>query len=709
MAETTEPQVERTDTNPQDISKFWQIQLDLADKDQKDWEKDGKSVVDRYRAEKRKAKSESKWFNILFSNTETLKSTLYGRTAKPDVRRRFADKDPAAREAAEVIERSLIYCAEAYDVDKCIEPAIHDYLLPGRGVVRVVYEPIIKERPVVDPMTAQPAMGEDGKPAMEEFVADQICREQYIYWADYRQNPARIDEDVWWRAFRHVMSRDDLKENKFENVTAIPLNWSPDSDDKRPVPDDLKKAEVWEIWDKRKRERVWIVKGYDRPLRVDDDPYGLEDFFPMPCPIRSIEDTETLVPRPEYFEYRDQAEDLDEIVGRISRLTRALKRRGVYDQAVKELKRLATAGDNVFIPVENYAALSQKGGLTAAFQSEDISLIAVVLKELYVQRDMLVQAIYELTGIADIMRGSSDPNETLGAQELKAQFGSTRIKRRQRAVQKWIRDLYKLKAEIIAEHFEAEVLQEMTGVQVTPEVMQILRSDKLRGYRIDIETDSTVFEDEASVKQQTSEALQAIGGFFREALPAVQAAPELAPLAFEMVGMAARNLKKGRELEDIIEQTKQAIMQKVEAAKQNPQPSPEQQKAELEKQKAEAKVQQDQQKHELAMQAKQQEMQFKLQELQLKFDEMRAAMGMKREEMQLNAQDHAREMQFKQAERSQEMQYRGQEMAMEHEHAEHEHELGMEESTSKHKMSLEMLRRKVQAQAVGAKQKPASK
>ena len=264
-------------------------------------------------------------------------------------------------------------------------------------MVRVEYEPLIKEIP--DPLTGMPV----------EVVADQIVRERYVYREDCRQTPARTFDDVWWVAFRHVMSREELRDNKFERAAAIPLNWTPETGDKRPAPDDLKKAEVWEIWDKSRRKRVWIVKGHDQPLRIDDDPYGLEDFFPLPAPLVAVADTQTLVPRPEYFEYRDQAEDLDEIVGRISRLTRALERRGVYDQAVKELKRLATAGDNQFIPVENWQALSSKGGLQAAFQTEDISGIAVVLRELYLQRDMLVKGIYELTGIADIMRGASDP------------------------------------------------------------------------------------------------------------------------------------------------------------------------------------------------------------------------------------------------------------------------------------------------------------
>jgi hypothetical protein len=119
--------------------------------------------------------------------------------------------------------------------------------------------------------------------------------------------------------------------------------------------------------------------------------------------------------------------------------------------------------------------------------------------------------------------GASDPNETLGAQQLKAQFGSTRMKRRQRAVQKWIRDLYKLKAEIIAEHFEPQVLQEMTGEQMTPEVMQLLRSDKLRSYRIDIETDSTIFEDAEAEKKARTEMVAGISKFMEKWGPIVQA------------------------------------------------------------------------------------------------------------------------------------------------------------------------------------------
>jgi hypothetical protein len=593
MTDSTVMQGERRDEKrPEEIASFWQVQLALADRDQKDWTQDAKAVVSRYKAEERSAtKREGRRFNILFSNTEVLKAALYGKAAKPDVRRRFADKDPTARMAAEVIERALVMASEAYDVDKCIEKAMHDHLLPGRGVLRIDYEPVLGERPVIDPMTAQPAMGEDGQPVMEKFIQDQIVREKYVYWEDYRQQPARTWEDVNWTAFRHLFTREDLEDliskkpegsQTFTEANLIPLNWEPDANDKRKIPEHFKKAEAWEIWDKVKRQRVWIVKGFDRPLRVDPDPYGLEEFYPLPEPLRSIEDTDTLVPTPEFYEYKDQADDLDEVTARISRLTKALKRRGVYNKAIEELRRLARAGDNEFIPIENYASLNEKGGLQAQFQTEDISVTAAVLRDLYVQRDQLIQGIYEITGIADVMRGASDPNETLGAQKLKAQFGSTRLKKRQRAVQKWIRDLYKLKAEIMAEHFEPDVLSQMTGQEVTQEVVELLRSDKLRSYRIDIETDSTVFEDAEAEKAATNEMLMAVAGFLEKGMPVVQQIPQMGPLVFEMISIGVRSFKEGRKIEDILEQTAEQLAQAQQQKEQNPEPDPEAEKAKAE-------------------------------------------------------------------------------------------------------------------------------
>jgi hypothetical protein len=149
------------------------------------------------------------------------------------------------------------------------------------------------------------------------------------------------------------------------------------------------------------------------------------------------------------------------------------------------------------------------------------------------------------------------------------------MKRRQRAVQKWIRDIYKLKAEIIAEHFEPQVLQEMTGTEVTPEVMQLLRSDKLRSYRIDIETDSTIFEDAEAEKKARTEMVPRISKFMEIWGPIVQAQPVMLPLAFELLTFALQPFKIGKGVEDAIEQAKQQLTQMAQQQAAQPKQDPE--------------------------------------------------------------------------------------------------------------------------------------
>lgn len=578
---------------PQSSAQFWTRQLTLSDEAHKDWHDQAASIVARYANEKRTTTSKirgGRRFNILFSNTETLHAAIYAKTAKPDVRRRWPDRDPAARQGGQIIERALDYCADVYNVDSVIDRAVRDYLLPGRPIVRVVYEPVMGQVPQPDPMTGQPAMGPDGAPVMVPAVVDRKVYLEYVHWRDFRHATVQAWEKVWWIAFKHVMDRDDLIEHFGEDVAReVPLNWAPaesDANRGRAVPSDLKRAEVWEVWSKRHKRRLWVVKGYSKTLREDEDPYNIEGFYPMPEPPRVVENNDSLIPVPHYEIYKDQADALDEVNARVALLTQALRRRGVYDASIEELRRLARAGDNEFIPVKSYAEFASKGGLKGAFETEDISTLAVVLAELQKVKVSLIGDIYAVTGISDILRGTTDPNETLGAQELKMQQGSARLKKMQRRVQMWVRDLYRIKAELITENFDPKTLSAQAGLEATPEIMAILKDDKARSYRIDIETDSTVFGDSEAEKRSRMEVMTAVGAFVKEAVPLMGQAPELVPFSFELLAFLIRSMKAARPLEDILDQAQQAVMQRIQQAQQQPpQPDP---KAEGEKIKLEA-------------------------------------------------------------------------------------------------------------------------
>lgn len=562
MMETVENSAE-FGNDPQGLVRRWKAALELARKEQDQWVKRAEKVIKRYKDE-RSELDDSKKFNILWSNIETITPALYSRLPEPKVSRRHKDQDPVGRQAAMVLERALEYHLDAYDFDSVPRSAVEDYLLPGRGVARVKYNPTFGEEitPIeridFDEMgNPVPVAGEPYSPVIYEEAQ---C--EYVYWKDFLHGPGRKWEDVSWVAFRSYLSRDQLVERFGEEMGGkVKLDWCPSGIDDETPKDVFKKAKVWEIWDKDSGKVIWISETHDLPLDHDDPPLNLSGFFPCPKPLLSITTNDSLIPVPEYTMYQDQAEELDELTGRIASLVKSLKVAGVYAGDADELKQLLNDGtENVLIPVENWAMFADKsGGLANQISWLPIDQIINVVIGLYDAREKTKEELYEITGLADIIRGASKASETATAQKMKGNFASMRLSERQKAVANWVRDLLRLKCEVIAEQFDPQTLQMMTGLQVTDEVIELMRTDPLRAFRIDIETDSTIQPDEQMEKQSRMEFLEAVGTFMERSLGLAQAVPEMAPLLGEMLMFGVRGFRAGRELEDQMEQALQAL------------------------------------------------------------------------------------------------------------------------------------------------------
>jgi hypothetical protein len=440
-------------------AKLYHEELVSAGKRDESWLKRGREVVQRYRDE-RDGKRAEKRFNILWSNTEILKAAVFQGLGNPDVRRRFPKRgqdEKNTKTAALVMERGASYSNDAYDCETQIRACVEDMLLPGRGAAWVVYDAIVD---------ADPETGEDR-------IVSQTVRDEHVYWEDFRTSAGRKWSDVWWVARCHYYGRDDLRKFFPDHADHIPLNSQladTTKDSTRDEDDTFKRARTWEIWDKAKRRRVYVAEDYDTILKADDDPYRLQHFFPCPDPLYSVSTTSTLVPVPEFCQYQDQANQLDDVSTRLSVMIDGLKRRGVYDAGVDgsdgQLGQLAFAGDNEFLPMRGFAGLMEKGGLKAVFQTEDITPTIGVIEGLYKQASALVEAIYQTTGISDVMRGDNSSDQTATEVRVKGQFGALRIKLRQKLVQRFIKELVRIKTEIIAEHFSRETLQEMTGIDM---------------------------------------------------------------------------------------------------------------------------------------------------------------------------------------------------------------------------------------------------
>lgn len=604
------------------LVKRWLQELELASKREKDWRKTAREVDQVRRGESKKT---GKSFNILAANVETLRPSLYGSTPKPDVRRRFRDKDPLGKVSALALERAIAASCDLYDFDYVMEQAVLDYLLPGRAVTRVRYVPHFVTK-----------TGQDNQPyeatAYEEVIAE------HVDWQDFRRGPGRTWAEVPWIAFRHRLTAEEF-EKQFGDVRtgkgkAIEPDFVPEDmeDEEKKADKDsasiFKRTTVWEVLDKEARETIFIAPSFkERPIKVESDKLRLRDFFPIPRPLYAVESTGTLVPVEEYRLYKDQAEELNTVTARIDRLVRGMRARFIYASVVKEFEQLLSEGtaDNDAIPTQGAELMAQGRKLEDFIWALPIRDQAQVLLQLVQHREQLKQVIYEVTGLADVLRGATDPEETLGAQQLKANWGSKRMQRRSKDIQRYARDLVRLKAEIIAEHFSPETIRMMTGLPVTPEVMQLLRDDGQRGFRIDIQTDSTVAGDLAEEQRAMTELLGGVSEYVTAMGPAVQSGYVPPQLAFRMLAAAVRRAKFGREVEEEIEQlTGEQIGP--EGQMQPPQlpapaPSPEAQAREAEmamrQRENEAKVQAEAAKAAAEEQARQDELAIRSRELDL--------------------------------------------------------------------------------------------
>lgn len=600
---------------------IWLKHIERAKDDEEDWRKDANEAIATY--EGREVDKKRIHFNILHSNIETVVPALYNSTPSPDVRRRFGDKDPIGKICVDVIERGVSFSVDQYDFDGAMTEAVKDYALVGRGWARNRYEPTM--RPMMGP-DGQPVMGDDGQP-VQEVVYQQISCE-HVTWNRWGHAPAERWEKVNWVYFEHDLTYDDLLTIGVDEERAEQLTYDDTKDGKQDKPDKtagiFKTIKAFEIWDKRKA-RVLFVTEQDKtaPLAEMGDPLKLPGFFPGPKPLIFTRERGAIRPVCPYKIYAPLVEELESITKRISALVKQLRVRGlIAGKLLADFELLKLCEDGHYEPAGDDALVfAQQGGLEKFIAHWPLEPTVIALKELYVQREQIKQTIYEVSGVSDILRGATDPNETLGAQQLKAQWGGQRVQVRQKDVAEFARDLFRQKAALLCTHFEPPVLSAMTQIDVTPEVMQLLRSDAMRAYRIDIESDSTVRADMSRSQGEMNLFLQGTAQYAQAMAGIIQTVPAAMPVMVEVYTAFARKFKLGKQAEDALEQLSQGVQQQ----QQQPQgPSPEEQKAEADAKARADEMAMKREGHQLDMQGKTMDLQIKQQAAQIDIGRMQA-------------------------------------------------------------------------------------
>lgn len=620
-------------------AKYWLRELDEAKEFYQKWTSRARNIEDTYRDEGNAkdgeigtAKKGVNGVNILYANTETMKGAVYADPPVPVCERRFPGDDPHTRVSCEVLERALTFTVQDGELHNLMKRIRLDYLLPGRGTARIHYE--VQTDEDLDDYDADQekangsggdesaGMGHNNPPEEMEIpsIIDQRVSWSRVAAEDYLDSPDATWEKTRWVAFKNTLTKKKaIKRFGAEviaktNAGASVLNLNKEDENRSLTAQELEKIkshakryEVWEIWDKARRLVWWISPGNkEQPLDCQPDPYGLHEFFPCPKPAIAVNSNATKVPLPLFWLYQDQANEINRLTKRIYGIVDAIRANGVYaGEHEDEINQIFTA-ENKLIGIKDFAAWMDKGGIQKLIDWMPVKEMSDTVTALYAAREKAKEELFEVSGMADIIRGQSDPKETLGAQRIKSQFATIRLEDHQQNIADFAQDMIALAGEIIAENYEPEILARITGMEmpmndeekqmqalrvqmqayqaaqgqegVTPQqidqaiapqieeimsqvtwadVLGILRDDSLRRYTVRVETNSTIKMDREQDRKERVEAIEAVSMAIAQFGPVVMSGQMPFDLFKELILFLIRGFDGAREVEAMLDEWNQ--------------------------------------------------------------------------------------------------------------------------------------------------------
>ena len=583
---------------PTGLAQRWSAEMEASKKELQKFHDDADKIVRRYLDKRDEWQKEESRVNLFWSSTKVLLSLLYARPPKAAVARAFLDaEDDDARVAGQIVQRLLnkSFDDNVSTWDAAIRQGIEDWLVVGMGQIWLRYE--VETALEVIPAELDPITGEELVPEQTyERIVDEDAPCDYVYWKDFFWSPARTWSEVRWVARRVYMTRDQLINRFGEEIgktVSLQTTQKSSQNDQAPKYDPWAKAEVFEIWEKETKRVYWMAKGSEVILDVKDDPLGIDGFFPCPKPLAANVTSSNFMPRADYIFAQDQFNELDEINTRITWLTRAAKVAGVYDKAAGDSvgRMFSQAAENQLIPVDNWAMFAESGGVKGKVDFAPIEQVVNCIERLRQYRQDKTMQIYEVLGISDVMRGSSKASETATAQQIKAQFGSTRIQLSQFYIAEWITEGLRIKADIISKHFQPETIAMRSNIMRTPDAQYVqgaialIKDENVADYRISVEADSMAAMDYAAERDAAVQFMQGLGAFVSQVAPMAQQVPGSAPYLLRLLQWAVSKFRVSSEIEGVLDQ---AIGTMQQQGMQPPPPSPKQQ-AEVAAEMAKAK------------------------------------------------------------------------------------------------------------------------
>lgn len=559
-------------------------------------------------------------FPIFWSSVKTLAPAYYSKTPIPIAPVRFGLKDTVARTSAKLMERLGIYSLETTSFDQVMRDLSMEYILAGMAIPRVMLEGEQQHREF--PITADEAnpdryLMEDGTEYQGEMVGEaegydgMFGRE--AYWGNVKCYPMALSfDDVMWtptascyEEIDEIMYRFCYPEHEAykmfpgipeEDLKPLMVSYGAHVDKKQSSdrPKDTDSGEElylhgWEIWDKVNKQIRFIHTSYKQDfLKVSDDKYQLRNFYPSPCPILATKKRKKMFAIPGYKYLKPITDEMHDVAQRVYNLSQAIRPRFVVDKAHEtDLMRIIQDGDeSEYMFIKDLADIVEKGGLPNVIQALPVGELSQALIQLSQLFEKYKQEFYEIYGVPDVLRGASDPLETAKAQEIKSFAASNRFRDEMNQIANLGRDLLEMMIDlklgaydqgyiyrVCAVNFMDELYTpdgqlDPAGQQRIDQAYNLLLDDQDRLVRIDFETDSTSYINEAINQQNRNVAIQTV----TQGLGAMKdLEPHEMVIGFKTIQAALSGMRMGKEfMDEMDELTEQAI----QMAQNPPEPGP---------------------------------------------------------------------------------------------------------------------------------------
>lgn len=642
----------------QDSIGFWKVWIKAAKKAAEDHWDISRKAWDEYEdgdGYDEDEGSSGRPYPIYWSSVKTLAPKYYTRTPIIRAKREFGITDPVAMTGSLIVERLAKTLSKNINFDELMKFTVVDFINSDKAALQVAYseETGEVEKPLTqvtkgqfvdsrgmaweDEVFQNPETGAFFGKAIEP--KNQRINLMLLPYCEVLHTPkAKCESEISEKAFYFFLTQEEA-EARFGKEALKDVKWksekSKSDKEQRTVNSEAvettdKYLEGWECYSKVTKKVYWVsdqVSG--KFLDEKPDPYKLRGFFPATSFLISNKPLLSMYPNPVYKRLRHLIGQLHDSQTKISRLIEGIRRRALVDGTDEDLlAALNTVEGGEFIACEALSSLLEKVGGDASKLVWYIPVKELVdaITELSSLQEKFKNEFFEWFGMPDILRGSTNPNETAEAQDIKTGAAHDRFYLDKLGVAGLVREALELVVEMGLKNLPTPIIMELVGYQyMTPEhqgrfvpALEFLKNDLTRLVRLDIDTETMSFSDDRARAQKAQAAGELVTMALEKIAQMMQLDPSAAAVALQAVLMSLDAISPGKEMEDALRASVNALMEKAKnpPPAQPPPPDYEQMKLNIlnQKQQTEAfKVSRDLDRKDFEMQLKQAKLEIEAQ------------------------------------------------------------------------------------------------